>query len=232
MKKIFISILWFSLLCNVAIAKEVNIEQQIDLLYHQKNYSQDNNNTVFILHPDKNAIKNPRTPTKWGDDSFYGETDITHFNWDDNKYPNHKYGAILLSPIDDSGKFLDNLQRLIGLAMQYNIENNDDIAYRIAGQRYKAINPIPKEEIFCLVCGSDNCNISIPLRASEKYSDRWRYKVKCQEKNCGHSFEYNYCWKCKHRLIKNGRYWSYHSLQILNEFDVRCPNCNRLLNER
>lgn len=91
-------------------------------------------------------------------------------------------------------------------------------------------NPIPEEKIFCLVCGSSNCNISEAIPAS-KYYDRWQYEVKYQEKNCGHSYIYNYCWNCKHRLIKNSRYWSYHSLQILNDFDVKCPNCNKLLSK-
>ena len=208
------------LIMDAKFHEQVNIKHQIEELYYHKNYSENNQNTMFILHPDLNPIKYPRTPTTWGRDSFYGETDLFNYEWDNDKYPNHKYGAILLSPFNDSGSYLDNLQRVIGMVMQYNMEENRNINY----------NPIPEEKIFCLVCGSNNCNISEPIPAS-KYYDRWQYEVKCQEKNCGYSYIYNYCWNCKHRLIKNSRYWSYHSLQILNEFDVKCPNCNKLLSE-
>lgn len=219
------------LIMDAKFHENTDIEKQIDLLYYKKNYSEDSKNTVFILHPDKKAIKFPRTPTKWGDDSFYGETDITHFEWDKDNYPNHKYGAIVLSPFNEIGNFLDNLQRIIGLTMQYNSEENDDITYRIENQRYDAIDPIPREEIFCLVCGSSDCTLEHLSASTPEYPNRWKHEITCQEINCGHFFEYNYCWNCKHRLIKNARYWSYHSLQILNEFDVKCPYCNKLLSE-
>jgi len=208
------------LIMDAKFHEQVELKEQIEKLYYNKNYSENNQNTMFILHPDLHPIKYPRTPTTWGRDSFYGETNLFNYEWDKDKYPNHKYGAILLSPFNDSGSYLDNLQRIIGMVMQYNMEENRNINY----------NPIPEEKVFCLVCGSNNCNISEPIPAS-KYYDRWQYEVKCQEKNCGYSYIYNYCWNCKHRLIKNSRYWSYHSLQILNEFDVKCPNCNKLLSE-
>ena len=205
--------------------EDVDIEKQIRELYFRKDYAEDYNNTVFILHPDFKAIKNQRTPTKWGDNSFYGETDLCPCSEDKDEYPNHKYGAILLSPFNKEGNFLDNLQRVIGLSLQYNMEDNASIV----GDD-KSINPIPEEKIFCLVCGSANCKVSKPKPAS-KYPNRWFYEVECQEQNCQHFFIYNYCWNCKYRLIKNGRYWTYHSLQLMNEFDVRCPHCNKLLSE-
>jgi len=77
--------------------EEVDIEKQIALLYHKKNYSEGNSNTVFILHPDPNkSIKKKRTPKKWGNDAYYGEVEMFKYEWDvKNKNPNHKYGAIL-----------------------------------------------------------------------------------------------------------------------------------------
>ena len=29
-------------------------------------------------------------------------------------------------------------------------------------------------------------------------------------------------------LIKNGSYWSYHSSEVLQPFNIRCPNCNEI----
>ncbi len=193
--------------------EKVDIEGQIDLLYHRKNYSENNKNTVFILHPDANkSVKKKRTPKEWGNDAYYGEVEMFNFEWDGDKKPNHKYGAILLSPIGRRGNFLDNLQRLIGMAMQYNMEDNEECN-----------DPEPKEKVFCLICGSDK---HLWDRKSTKNNKGYRYGTTCQE--CQHLYIYNYCWNCKHRLIKNGYYWSYHSSEVLQPFNIRCPHCNEI----
>ena len=194
--------------------EEVNIEEQIDLLYHQKNYSEDNKNTVFILHPDANkSIKKKRTPKTWGYDAYYGEVKMFNFSWDKGNKPNHKYGAILLSPMGRKGNFLDNLQRLIGMSMQYRMEDNKDCS-----------DPEPKEKIFCLVCGDNNF---FGNKQPTKNNKGYRYTLICKE--CKHPYMYNYCWSCKTRLIKNGRYWSYHSSKAIEEFNTECPECNAFL---
>jgi hypothetical protein len=194
--------------------ERVDIKKQIDLLYHQKDYSEGNQNTVFILHPDANkSIKKKETPKEWGNDAYYGEVEMFNFPWDTDSKPNHKYGAILLSPIGRNGNFLDNLQRLIGMSMQYKMENNKDCS-----------DPEPKEKIFCLVCGDNNfCGNKNPTKNNKGY----RYTFSC--KKCKHHYMYNYCWSCKNRLIKNGRYWSYHSSKALEEFNIECPQCSAFL---
>ncbi len=198
--------------------ENVNIEGQINELYNIKNYSEDNQNTVFILHPDANkSVKKKRTPKDWGNDAYYGEGEMFNFKWDRDKKPNHKYGAILLSPVGKKGNFLDNLQRLIGMSMQYNLEDNEDCS-----------DPEPKEKIFCLVCGDNNF---FGNKNPTKNNKGYRYTFSC--KKCKHHYMYNYCWSCKTRLVKNGRYWSYHSSDALEEFDISCPKCSEfLLKER
>jgi hypothetical protein len=193
--------------------ENVNIKQQIDLLYHQKNYAQNQSNSVFILHPDTNkSIKMKKTAKEWANDAYYGEVEMFNFQWDYEKNPNHKYGAILLSPIEQSGNFLDNLQRLIGMAMQYNLEDNQLLQK----------DPEAKEKYFCLVCGDSTPNVS-----KSPTQHGYRYKINCNK--CNHYYEYNYCWSCQNRLIKNGRYWSYHSSKALNEFNIECPYCSEFL---
>ena len=184
----------------------------------KRNYSEDDKNSVFILHPDTNkSIKHKRTPKEWGNDSYYGEIEMFNFEWDNGKNPNHKYGSILLSPISKNGNYLDSLQRLIGMNIQYNLENNAKII------RENKIDPEPREKIFCLVCGSDKFTGKKLNTANRK---GYRYQLTCNE--CKHFYVYNYCWNCKHRLIKNGEYWTYHSNQVLEPFNIKCPNCNQI----
>ena len=204
--------------------EEVDVQNQIGLLYNKKDYSEKNSNTVFILHPDSNkSIKKKRTPKKWGYDAYYGEIEMFNYEWDD-KNPNHKYGAILLSPITKEGNYLDNLQRLIGMGMQYNLVDNSHILLGDLEKKKDMLDPRPQEKVFCLVCGNNKFHES---RMPTKNGHGYRYSFTCDE--CKHFCTYNYCWQCHHRLVKNGEYWSYHSAQILEPFNIKCPNCSELI---
>lgn len=212
------------LIMDAKFHEDVNIREQINLLYHIKNYSENNKNTVFILHPDANrSVKNKRTPKEWGDDAYYGEIDMFNYDWDKGN-PNHKYGAILLSPVINRGGYLDNLQRLIGMSMQYNLVDNSHILLGDLEKKKEMLDPRPEEKVFCLVCGSDKFHVS---KTTTRKGYGYRYNFTCDE--CKHFYMYNYCWQCNHRLIKNGEYWSYHSVQIMEHFNIRCPNCSELL---
>jgi len=97
-------------------------------LYFDKNYSEDSKNSVFILHPSINAISNRSNPQPWGKNSFYGESSVSDSLPD---YPNHEYGAVLLSPFYEGyNSYLDDLQRLLGLYLQYNFEDNSESSMR------------------------------------------------------------------------------------------------------
>ena len=56
-------------------------------------------------------------------------------------------------------------------------------------------------------------------------TNRGSISLDCQE--CNHHFVYFYCWSCDNRLIKNGRYWNYHSSHATEPFDIKCPHCGR-----
>jgi hypothetical protein len=215
-----------NLIMDAKFKEDVNIRNLIDELYNKKNYSQNNTNAVFILHPDiKNSITQIN-PSDWGSDAYYGEIDMFDFKWDKDEHPNHKYGSILLSPIrgkSNYGNYLDSLQRLIGMSLQYQLEDNekDDITIGNLEKKQDVIDPISKEKVFCLKCGSNRIKtIHSGFSRSQKGIF---YESQCQE--CSHHFIYFYCWSCKYRLIKNGSYWSYHTFQPLEPFDIQCPHC-------
>lgn len=215
-----------NLIMDAKFKEKSNIKDLIEELYYKKNYSQKDKNTVFILHPDSKNSITKMNPSDWGNDAYYGESNMFNFQWDNDDFPNHKYGAILLSPIKDTidyGNYLDNLQRLIGMSLQYQLEYNkkNDIILGNLEKEQDVIDPIPKEKKFCLKCGSEKIKtIYSGFSTSQKGIF---YEFQCEE--CKHNFIYFYCWNCKHRLIKNGSYWSYHSFQPLEPFDIQCPHC-------
>jgi hypothetical protein len=179
-------------------------------LYHDKNYSEDGANAVFILHPAKGAIEEKVSPQAWGEYSYLGELEI--FDWDKaNRSLYHKYGAICANPVLRLS-YLDEFQRMIGMFLQYGIEDN-----ALAGQ------PDDVESInFCIACGSHELTKKDTHTGNQRSA--W---YECNE--CKHFTVYNHCFSCDTRLIKNGDYWSYHSQMPMEPLNIKCPACESLL---
>jgi len=180
------------------INEQGGISSVIDLLYNKKNYAEDGNNGVYILHPAKASTPLTTTPQTWSENSYYGEDLV--FSWD-SVPPDHKYGAVLLSPIIHDGEYLDDLQRLMGMTLQY----------------------LSHSKIFCIVCGSSNCHVDV--RKTKSGYEKYFYT--CND--CKHFFVNNYCANCLNRLWKHGSYWTYHATDASQPYNIQCPRCADLL---
>ena len=205
--------------------EKINISKVVDELYNSKDYSEGNINKVFILHPAFNAVPKRKTPQEWSKNSYYGETSM--FRWEETEEtnpPDHKYGAILLSPIKKEGASLDDLQRLIGMFLQYGMEDNSEKDTKDSENEFK-FNPMVKKKLFCIACGSDEYSYQ------EKSTPRGKkWLITCN--NCTLLTVYNYCGSCHNRLIKSGQYWTYHATQALEPFNIKCPSCGDIATPR
>jgi pyrethroid hydrolase len=179
-------------------------------LYVFKDYSEGQKNCVFILHPCKTALPEKSTPQKWGEHSYLGEVELFNWNAEKTDNPLHRYGAISFNPIDRQG-YLDELQRLLGLCLQYNLESTDTGALQ---------NDDVVSENICIRCGSTDIRL-VPKGELRDYSHKSIW-YECNE--CTHFTSYNHC-KCGTRFIKNGFYWTYHAAKALDPFNNKCPNC-------
>jgi hypothetical protein len=192
-----------------------DISKIIKELYFEKNYSENYNNMVFVIHPDQSyIIENLENPQDWANQAYYGETELYYF---ENKLPNHRYGAILLSPFNNNVYYLDNLKRLISMFLQYGIEKNN----KVEKNNFYKYDPMIEEVPFCTLCSSINLNIQ-PFE-NKYHNVGIGYKVTCND--CEHVMEYNYCSSCQNRIIKNGRYWSYQATKPIEQFNIKCPHC-------
>jgi len=190
---------------------------KVNELYVDKNYSEDGVNPVFLIHPCDSLIEQPVTAQSWGKYSFLGELDIS----DGRAFYSHNRGAILLNPIDRS-LYADELQRLLGMFLQYKLESPNTIEF---GDDRTAAVPI------CIRCGSSE------IKKIEKTGGYYNQKrvwvertlrsvwMQCCE--CDQMQIYNHCASDDGgtRLIKNGLYWSYHSARALEAFNMKCPSC-------
>lgn len=189
---------------------------KINELYIDKNYSEDGGNPVFLIHPCANLIDKRVTAQEWGRYSFLGELNF----WGDNEIPPfHEKGAVFLSPINRA-RHNDELQRMLGLFIQYKLESSDT-----EGQSDDRTQAVP----ICIRCGSNDI---IKIEKEQYYINRVGERVKRTESSvwmqcaeCKQIQIYNHCRKYKTRLVKNGFYWSYHSARTLEPFNMKCPEC-------
>lgn len=181
----------------------------INNLYREKNYSENGENAVFMLHPVRNAIPEKVSPQSWGTNSFLGELEM--FNWDRSLREKHyhKYGAIYASPV---AGYLDEFQRLIGMFLQFGVEDNN---LQRDSDDVESVN-------FCVACGSHE--LTIPRKHNGNSKSIW---YECND--CKHFTTYNHCYKCDTRLIKNGEYWTYHSQMPMEPLNIKCPACESLV---
>ena len=199
--------------------REGGVISKINELHDKKNYSEDGKNPVFLIHPCQNLIEEPITAQIWGKNTFLGESDILH----DDVFYSHKKGAVFLNPINRT-LYADELQRLLGMFLQYGLENSETMSND--DDRTLAV-PI------CIRCGSNDI---IPIKKSSHYyhkgkGERVERTVKSVWMQCSECEQmqiYNHCANKSEnhtRLIKNGLYWSYHSARAIEPFNMKCPSC-------
>lgn len=181
----------------------------INELYSGKDYSEGQENRVFVLHPVLEAVEKVVSPQEWAKDSYLGE--LSMFDWEPAYHERQatKYGAVCTNPMK-SQRYLDEIQRMLGMFLQYGIEDNS--SFRSASDDTHAVN-------FCISCGSPDVeDISNPMNNNKK--KRW---YRCNE--CTQFTVYTHCGSCNTRLIKNGEYWTYLSLMPMSSINIKCPKC-------
>ncbi|MBT7087986.1 hypothetical protein HN928_03385 [bacterium] len=166
-----------------------------------------------------------KTPQDWGKNSYYGEDSLS----EEEDKPDHKYGAVLVSPFCKTyNSNLDDLDRLIGMFLQYMIEENN-----LKQAKTNKIDTKPNGKVFCIVCGSCKCSLESQEVGSKKMGKEDRnIKYMCKCDDCNHFFVINYCGSCKNRLWKHGIYWTYHKTHAFEPYNVQCPSCGTLLAQR
>jgi len=190
----------------------------VDILYNQKNYRESTDNPVFIIHPCNNVLPERVTSQEWGRNSFLGELPIGKSSLN----PDHQYGGVLLNPIDKR-LYSDELQRLLGLFLQYKLESSGTLDNERSDDRTVS-------KPFCIRCGSVN------IRTNDKPSyyynsqgqkvNRTSRSVWMQCNDCEQFISFNHCRSTNTRLIKNGFYWTYHSARAIEPFNNKCPKCS------
>ena len=181
------------------------LEALVQELYspERKNYSEYENNTVFVLHTSPDAIKNRTSPLEWGKHSDYGQK------------AKHKHGAIYLSPSLRHGNTVNNLHRLVGQILEKSTHFS-----------FEEENQTVQHNAFCVACGnSDPSGLVIRREFTKGGNEKWN--LQCMK--CQHLHVRNVCVGCGHKLKKNGQYWTYHRTRAEQPFNIVCPACQEFL---
>lgn len=221
-----------------------NPESKVDNLGRKgKNYSEDFENKVFVLHATPKAI--PRvdrvSPLSWGKFCDYGQ-----------KYDaNHNYGHIYLAPSLTHLHSNKNLQRLVGLFLQSSsqilshiyekgtvtayctsIKLKNSLGYRgtsfiypeqpLYNNRGKSNSSPPLSFYYsdfqCISCGD---LYQDAVWKPTKQGDKW--EMNCHV--CRSILIKTFCYGCGTELYKNDHTWTYHETISDQIGHVVCPFC-------
>jgi hypothetical protein len=182
--------------------RQSGFEFILDDLIDNKNYDEDGNNPVFILHPQSNAIQHKTSPLDWGKHSDYGQN------------IKHNKGFVFLLPSSKHGNTLDNLQRLLGMFLQ-------SISYFIDyGKKNHWTDTV------CISCGASSLK-DFDVKKGKTKGGKNKWEICC--KNCSHSTKKTVCYKCGGDLYKNQFTWTYHRTKAEQISNVVCPSCQVFL---
>ncbi len=202
-------------------AKFKNYQSEESTLYEleslNKKYLIANNYSVFVLHPCKDLVKDgqPVKMTNYGGDKI-------HFpNSEKETYPFHRFGYIMIKPNQTN-----NLKKIIGMAFEYLLDE-----FHNAKNDKNIIDPSPEFDMLCLNCGSENFEYKTKKKLRVGKGERYYYPS-CECEDCGHEAHLDYCWYCRTKLFKHGRYWDYHKTSAWSIFDIHCPNCGMTVADR
>lgn len=207
---------------------ESSLLQIVKELYVDKNYSENGNNQVFVIHPVDKSIDRERTsPLEWGRDCNYGQAQNigmlepnmsnSDFNSQQKDSPQHRYGHIFLNPSFKNAGSIDNLQRLLGLFLQQNSQLGDTIQNGVVSQH----------SFCCIGCGNDHQE-SFFVRLTSTEGGNPRYELEC--KKCSLFSVKTVCYACSVRnLFKNGYKWTYHRTRATQVSNIVCYQCERFL---
>ena len=172
-------------------------------------YREDQKNRfVFTVHPRFGRSQKNAELTNIGGKAVYVTGVPT--------YPFHEFGYFAAQP----GR-TDNLRKAISMGFEYLLEANHN------ANKGDSIDPKPDYDFICMNCGGVDFKITQAKREGKPPNPRpkYTYEYKCNNLTCGHSVSINYCWNCKTKLFKHGRYWDYHRTSVYSAMDIHCPSC-------
>jgi hypothetical protein len=174
------------------------LERMLARLVEDKEYGQEGNR-VYILHPARRGVLEPKSPLAWGMDCDYGE----------GEHHVHKSGHIYLAPGSNREA---NVRRLIAMLLQATFPRPVDIAESGFVSRS-----------FCICCGTRHKSQDVVQKKTQKDLPYWT--IKCAE--CGTETTRTHCFgqECSCELFKNGLHFTYHRTLADQITNVVCPQC-------
>ena len=200
--------------CKDYKSMRIGLFDDIMEIVNEKDYWDSGKGFAFVLHPCQDCLKTSgvQPQPEWRNSSTYcsnGFLELPKRPKNKAELPEHRCGGVLLKPPISNPQVHDNLQRLIGMVL--------DIGFWNEGHDYWPYPHVP----FCLICGSDK------IAKDKNSSSRNTVVYTC--KSCNAVLRYTSCHKCRFPLFKRGPYWTYHSTDPQDPFNVICPRCETCL---
>ncbi len=177
------------------------LDDCLKTLIEDKDYGEAGQNVVFIMHACKTGVAYPTTLQSWAKASSYGGDAVYYWEVEGERG--------ITKPKHRHGAIMvrpydsSHLKRLVLMLIQFGLRVNN----------------------LCASCGSGGDDMAV----REETTAGGRTKYLCTCKKCRFITVRTVCAGCKRSIYKNQASWSYHDLNPLEPWNIKCWSCGTLL---
>lgn len=230
---------------------EEEILKVVEELYHEKNYSENGKNQVFVIHPVQNSISHTRTsPLEWGNSCNYGQaqqhldenmesvenisTESSGIS-EDEQYWNEDDDVDDFEVSEEEDVAPQHRYGHIFLSPSLKYSRSIDNLQRLLGAflqrnaKYDSDSEgiISNHSFCCIACGNDSPETFI-VNKTRTRGNNPRYTLECQK--CSSFSVKTVCYACPvDDLFKNGFKWTYHRTRAEQVSNIVCYKCEKFL---
>lgn len=229
---------------------EEEILKVVEELYHEKNYSENGKNQVFVIHPVQNSISHTRTsPLEWGNSCNYGQaqqhldenmesvenisTESSGISEDEQYWNEDDVDDFEVSEEEDVAPQHRYGHIFLSPSLKYSrsIDNLQRLlgAFLQRNAKYDSESEgiISNHSFCCIACGNDSPETFI-VNKTRTRGNNPRYTLECQK--CSSFSVKTVCYACPvDDLFKNGFKWTYHRTRAEQVSNIVCYKCEKFL---
>lgn len=170
-------------------------------LIHKKDYGEAGTNLVFIMHACQDSVTRPTTSQPWAKASSYGGDAV--YYWEVDGASGLEKAKHRHGAVMVRPYVTTHLKRLVLMLIQFELD--------VIG--------------ICASCGSGGQDIGVKIQTTAGGN----IKYLCECRKCHFTSVKSLCAGCKEKIFKNQSTWSYHDLDPVEPWNIKCWSCGTLL---
>lgn len=179
----------------------IYLDDCLKSLIVDKDYGEAGENLVFIMHACQSPIARPTTSQSWAKASSYGGDAV--YYWEVEGSSGIEKAKHRHGAVMVRPYDTTHLKRLVLMLIQFELD--------VIG--------------ICASCGSGGQDIDVEIQITAGGN----LKYLCECRKCHFTSVKSLCAGCKEKIFKNQSTWSYHDLDPVEPWNIKCWSCGTLL---